>query len=76
VPGDVGAGIPQRQRANIGADELELIVPGAAVSLGLSLVGFALPVASAVAYAATSSRVGRRHAAAGCSWHASPDFSR
>src|SRR5262245_60108140 len=36
-------------------DEFELIrknVPGAAVSLGLSLLGFALPVASAVAHAA------------------------
>jgi len=36
-------------------DEFELInanVPGAAVSLGLSLIGFALPVASAVAHAA------------------------
>ena len=36
-------------------DELALIranVPGAALSLGLSLVGFALPVASAVAHAA------------------------
>jgi putative membrane protein len=36
-------------------DEFALIranVPGAAVSLGLSLVGFALPVASAVAHAA------------------------
>ena len=36
-------------------DELELIqanVPGAAISLGLSLVGFALPVASAIAHAA------------------------
>ena len=36
-------------------DELALIranVPGAAISLGLSLVGFALPVASAVAHAA------------------------
>jgi len=36
-------------------DEFELIrknVPGAAVSLGLSLVGFALPVASAIAHAA------------------------
>jgi putative membrane protein len=36
-------------------DEFELIrknVPGAALSLGLSLVGFALPVASAVAHAA------------------------
>jgi putative membrane protein len=36
-------------------DEFELIrqnVPGAAVSLGLSMLGFALPVASAVAHAA------------------------
>ncbi len=36
-------------------DEFELIrknVPGAAVSLGLSVLGFALPVASAVAHAA------------------------
>ena len=36
-------------------DELELInknVPGAAISLGLSLVGFSLPVASAIAHAA------------------------
>jgi putative membrane protein len=36
-------------------DELELIrrnVPGAAVSIGLSLVGFSLPVASAIAHAA------------------------
>jgi len=36
-------------------DELELIqanVPGAAISLGLSLLGFALPVASAIAHAA------------------------
>src|SRR5262245_52326675 len=36
-------------------DEFELIgknVPGAAVSLGLSLLGFAMPVASAVAHAA------------------------
>jgi putative membrane protein len=36
-------------------DEFELIrknVPGAAISLGLSLLGFALPVASAVAHAA------------------------
>jgi putative membrane protein len=36
-------------------DEFELIrnnVPGAAVSLGLSLLGFALPVASAVAHSA------------------------
>jgi len=36
-------------------DEFELIrtnVPGAAVSLGLSLIGFSLPVASAVAHAA------------------------
>ena len=36
-------------------DEFELIrknVPGAALALGLSLVGFALPVASAVAHAA------------------------
>lgn len=36
-------------------DEYELIrrnVPGAAVALGLSLVGFSLPVASAVAHAA------------------------
>jgi putative membrane protein len=36
-------------------DEYELIrknVPGAAVSLGLSVLGFALPVASAVAHAA------------------------
>jgi putative membrane protein len=36
-------------------DELELIrknVPGAAISLGLSLIGFALPVASAIAHAA------------------------
>src|SRR5262245_25944199 len=35
-------------------DEFELIrhnVPGAAISLGLSLLGFALPVASAVAHA-------------------------
>jgi putative membrane protein len=35
-------------------DEFELLnknVPGAAVSLGLSLLGFALPVASAVAHA-------------------------
>ena len=35
-------------------DEFELIrnnVPGAAVSLGLSLVGFTLPVASAIAHA-------------------------
>ena len=36
-------------------DEFELIrknVPGAAISLGLSLVGFSLPVASAIAHAA------------------------
>jgi putative membrane protein len=36
-------------------DEFELIradVPGAAISLGLSLLGFALPVASAIAHAA------------------------
>jgi putative membrane protein len=36
-------------------DEFELIrknVPGAAVSLGLSLLGFALPVASAIAHSA------------------------
>jgi putative membrane protein len=36
-------------------DEFELIrnnVPGAAVSLGLSLLGFTLPVASAIAHAA------------------------
>jgi putative membrane protein len=36
-------------------NEFELIranVPGAAVSLGLSLIGFAMPVASAVAHAA------------------------
>jgi putative membrane protein len=36
-------------------DEFELIrnnVPGAAVALGLSLVGFTLPVASAIAHAA------------------------
>jgi putative membrane protein len=36
-------------------DEFELIavnVPGAAVSLGLSLLGFAMPVASAIAHAA------------------------
>ena len=36
-------------------DELELIrnnVPGAAISLGLSLLGFSLPVASAIAHAA------------------------
>ena len=36
-------------------DELKLIeanVPGAAISLGLSLLGFAMPVASAVAHAA------------------------
>src|SRR5258707_2161441 len=36
-------------------DEFELIrnnVPGAAISLGLSLLGFSLPVASAVAHAA------------------------
>src|SRR5215468_5295389 len=36
-------------------DEFELIrknVPGAAVSLGLSLLGFSLPVASAIAHAA------------------------
>jgi putative membrane protein len=36
-------------------DEFELIrknVPGAAVALGLSLVGFAMPVASSVAHAA------------------------
>lgn len=36
-------------------DEFELIrknVPGAAVALGLSLLGFAMPVASAVAHAA------------------------
>ena len=36
-------------------DEFELIrsnVPGAAVALGLSLIGFALPVASAIAHAA------------------------
>lgn len=36
-------------------DEFELIrknVPGAAVSLGLSLVGFSLPLASAIAHAA------------------------
>ena len=36
-------------------DEFELIrrnVPGAAVSIGLSLVGFSLPVASAIAHAA------------------------
>ncbi len=36
-------------------DEFELIrknVPGAAVSLGLSLLGFCLPVASAIAHAA------------------------
>jgi len=35
-------------------DEFELIrknVPGAAISLGLSLVGFSLPVASAIAHA-------------------------
>jgi putative membrane protein len=36
-------------------DEFDLIrknVPGAAISLGLSLVGFSLPVASAIAHAA------------------------
>ena len=36
-------------------DEFELIsknVPGAAISLGLSLLGFSLPVASAIAHAA------------------------
>ena len=36
-------------------DEFELIrknVPGAAISLGLSLLGFTLPVASAIAHAA------------------------
>ncbi|MCC6779020.1 MAG: DUF350 domain-containing protein [Hyphomicrobiales bacterium] len=36
-------------------DEFELIrsnVPGAAISLGMSLVGFSLPVASAIAHAA------------------------
>jgi putative membrane protein len=36
-------------------DELKLIeanVPGAAISLGLSLLGFAMPVASAIAHAA------------------------
>ena len=36
-------------------DEIELIranVPGAAISLGLSLLGFAMPVASAVAHSA------------------------
>src|SRR5215472_19206651 len=37
-------------------DEFELIrknVPGAAIALGLSLLGFALPVASAIAHAAS-----------------------
>ena len=41
--------------ARVTHDEFELIrknVPGAAISLGLSLLGFCLPVASAIAHAA------------------------